>query len=146
MVDFGHLRQHDVRADSTADYALVQISTGEKTPTLVLRPATEVNRPYFNALLKRTSKRARLLSAGNLNSSMLEENRAEDRALYPQYVVTGWRDVVDAGGEEVKFSKEAAADFVQALPDWVFDDVAAFARNPQNFAGGPVDAEDVAKN
>lgn len=149
MVDFSHLAQAQVRADSTAPYKMHELTNYGRVPTLILRPATEANKPYFNALLKRTSKNARLVASGAISSDMLDENRKEDRVLYPQHVIAGWEDVVDAGGKDVKFSKENVSAFVAALPDWIFDNLTVFARNPSNFvedAPATDDVEATAKN
>ena len=96
-------------------------------------------------LLKRNSANARKIAVGGMTPEMIEENRSEDRTLYPEHVIVGWEDVVNAQGEEVKFSKDAAKSFVAALPDWLFDNVRMFAGQPANFVES-IDAEATGKN
>lgn len=143
--DFGYLKQLDVTKEKTAEFSMPQIMVNGKSPVLVVTPATEANAGYFNALLKRSKKAARLVRSGNISVQTIKDNRGEDRTLYPKYVVKGWRDVVDATGEEVPFSAEACADFLAALPDWLFDDLNSFCKEPTNFSEA-LDIETAAKN
>lgn len=145
MADFSHLKELDVAADKTAEFTLHQITVNGRTPVLVVAPATEANKPYFNALLKRAGKAARQMKAGNISADLLEKNRDEDKELYPRYVLKGWRDMVDAGGAEVPFSAEEASNFVEALPNWLFDELRNFCGNPTSFADF-IDVEVSAKN
>lgn len=135
MADFSHLKVLEVSPDKTARYTLHQITVNGKTPTLIVAPATEANKPYFNALLKRAGKMAGALRAGNINAGMIEQNRGEDYDLYPRHVVKGWEDMVDGKtGKDVAFSKEECANFLSELPDWLFDDLRNWCGNPANFA------------
>lgn len=146
MADFSHLKGLDVSTDKTAEFHLHQITVNGKTPVLIVAPATEANKPYFNALLKRAGKSARQVRAGAISSGMIAENRDEDRDLYPKHVVKGWRDVIDGKtGEDVKFSAKECRAFLEALPDWLFDDCRNFCGNPANFTD-VVDVEVHAKN
>lgn len=142
MSNFSHLRALEVR-DKTARCTIYQIK-GE--PVLVVRPATEANKPYFNAVLKRTRKNVRAVQAGAISQAMIAENRSEDRELFPKHVVVGWEGVSDSHGAAVPFSEEACAEFLEALPDWLFDEVRNFAGNSANFTDGVVDAEGKAGN
>ena len=145
MADFSHLQELDVSAETTAEFTLHQITVNGKTPTLIVAPATEANKPYFNALLKRAGKTARQVKAGAVNAGMIEENREEDKELYPKHVIKGWKDVVDATGEDTKFSAKDCEAFVAALPNWLFDEVRNFCGNPASFAE-VLDVEVSAKN
>lgn len=133
MADFSHLEALEVSTDKTAEYTLHQISVNGLSPTLIVAPATEVNKPYFNALLKRASKIGRAVRAGNMTTAMIQEKRDKDKELYPKHVVKGWRDVVDRKGKVVKFSVEEVTSFLEQLPDWLFDEVSQFCDNPANF-------------
>ena len=147
MSKFEYMRDFEVK-DKTARFTLHAISVGDKSPTLIVKPASEANKPYFNALLKRAHTYAAQMQANKLTDSMVAENRDEDRDLYAKYVLADWENVVDADGAEVKFSSEAAGDFVGALPNWVFDDLRAFCARPVNFvdAKSIVDAGTSGKN
>lgn len=133
MTHFGYLKELDVSTDKTVKYTFHQITVGGKTPTLIVAPATEVNKPYFNALLKSAGKSARRVRTGNINAGMIDENRDEDRGLYPKHIVKGWHDTVDVKGKEVVFSVDEAQQFLDALPNWLFDEFREFCRNPANF-------------
>ena len=100
-------------------------------PVLTLASATDANKPYYNAFLKRTR---RTLAKGNeVTAETMAHNRNDDRALYPEFVLKGWKNVIDDEGKEVPFSKESAAEFIQMLPDWLFDDMRNHAISPANF-------------
>lgn len=145
MSKFSHIKTHRVKADVTAEYTLYQISVNGVSPTLIVKPATELNKPYFNALLKRSARTARRAASGKIDAATIAQNRAEDRQLYPQHVVTGWTDVIGDDGKEVPFSKEDCADFLAAVDDWVFDDLRNFCGTPTNFTSDDeieVSAED----
>lgn len=133
--DFSHLKALEVTPDKTSRYTLHQITVNGKTPTLIVAPATEANKPYFNALLKRAGKSARQVRAGAVNAGLIEENREEDRDLYPKYIVKSWEDMPDGKtGEDVKFNLKDCEEFLAQLPDWLFDDVRNYCGNPANFA------------
>lgn len=145
MSNFSHLGSLEVSADKTAEYTLHQITVNGVSPTLIVAPATEVNKPYFNALLKRAGKNARQVRAGAVNTGLIEENRDEDRELYPKYVIKGWRNVLDVEGATVKFSQKEVQSFLDALPAWMFDDLRSFCGSPVNFTE-LVDIDTSAKN
>ena len=145
MADFSHLKKLDVSVGQTTEYVFNQITVNDKSPVLIVAPATEANKPYFNALLRRAGKTTRQVRSGSINIGMLEDNRTEDRSLYPKHVVKGWRDVTDAGGDDVPFSVESCTDFLTALPDWLFDELRSFCGNPASFAD-VLDSEATAKN
>lgn len=133
MSKFGSMRKQHVKADDTAEYPLYQIELNGKSPTLLVRPATEVNKPYFNALLKRSARAARMARAGKIDAATLARNRDEDRQLYPELVVYGWKDVIGDDGKAVAFTRDDCAEFLGALDDWVFDDVRNFCGDPVSF-------------
>lgn len=144
MADFSYLKTLDV-VERTAEFTLHQIAINGVSPTLVLASATEANKPYFNALLKRAGKSARQVRAGAVSASLIEENREEDKALYPKHVIKGWTGVTDANGADVTFSSDDCIDFIAQLPNWLFDDIRNFAGNPANFTD-LIDVEVNAKN
>ena len=143
--DFSHLGALEVSKGTTSEYTLHQITINGESPTLIVVPATEANKPYFNVLLKKASKTARQVRAGVINAGLIEENRDEDRDAYPRYVIKGWRDVLDAKGAKVPFNEGNLQDFIGALPDWLFDDLRNYCGNPANFSE-LVDIEVATKN
>ena len=141
--DFSHLNRLDVTRDRTAELTMYEI---EGEPTLVLAPATEGNKPYFNALLKRSGKNVRRAARGTLNAGMISDNRDEDRVLFPLHVVKDWCGVRDVSGVVIPFSKADCARWLKALPDWLFDQVRDFAGRHSNFVDDEVESGDTAKN
>ncbi len=145
MTNFSHLGALEVSPDTTSEYTLHQITVNGASPVLTVAPATEANKPYFNALLKRASKTARQIQAGAVNTGLIEENRLEDRELYPKHIIKGWHDVFDADGTKVNFNRGNLKEFLDALPDWLFDDLRSYCGSPANFSE-LVDIETSAKN
>lgn len=139
---FANLKKLDIDSKKTSIYTIVEI-TG--SPKLIVKPATEVNKPYYNQILKRAKRNSRSIQAGGINSDMLESNRDEDRALFPKYVITGWENVNNDEGKAVDFNEANCKAFLEALPDWIFDGVRDYCASPSNFLDIP-DAEEVAKN
>jgi hypothetical protein len=137
MTDFSHLKVLEVK-NKTAEYTIYQIA-GE--PVLIVKPATEANKGYFNSVLRRSRRNLHAVKAGSISQKMIKENRAEDRELYPKHIVNGWKTMKDSKGKDVPFSPEAAHDFLEALPDWLFDEIRAFCGASQNFSGEPIDIE-----
>ena len=143
MSKFEHLGKLDVKDKNVVDYVIFQI---ESEPVLKLKPATEANKPYFNAVLRGSRKNMRAIRSGSINAIMLEENRAQDRELFPKHVVAGWEKVTDSDGKPVPFSEENCQDFLRALPDWIFDEIRDFAGNAANFVSTGIGAETKPKN
>lgn len=144
MSTFSHLKRLEVSGTTTAEMKLHAL---DGNPVLILAPALESNKPFFNDSLKASRKNMRAVRNGNVSANMLEETRDEDRVLYARHIVTGWRNVTDGAGKPVPFSREVCEEFLQALPNWLFDEVREFAGTPSNFIqGGQVDVEAVAKN
>lgn len=133
MTDFSYLKKVDVKNNETKEYHISQISVSGKTPVLLVSAATESNTLYYNALLRDAIKNARKVRKGGVSAEMMKKNRDQDRELYPKHVIKGWRDIVDADGNEVPFSQEACSDFVNQLPDWIFDDIRNYCSDPTNF-------------
>lgn len=144
-MDFGNLKSMEVKGSSTAPFTFYQI---EGEPVLHVSPATEANKPYFNELLKRNTNRRvqAALRSGKFTTSMIEENRKNDRKLFPQLVIRGWEKVKDSTGEEAEFNLENVTAFIQALPDWLFDELRNFAGEPLNFVETLLDSEETSGN
>ena len=139
MSDFSHLAKLDVGVAEATDYTFYQI---EGEPTLTVAPATESNRPYFNATLRRSRKNVRAITANSISAGMIASNREEDKAMFVAFIIKGWRDVEDSDGKEVPFTQDNVRDFLNALPNWIFDDLRTFVTNPANFLDdGIVEAE-----
>lgn len=127
---FKHLKKLDV-AGATSWIDLPEVAPDAR---LMLRPAGEANPAYFNAMLKRSGKRLRNISRTDIVSPAdLAQNRADDRELFALHVVVGWEGVLDDQDQPVQFSRENAKEFLEQLPDWVFDRVRNHAATPERF-------------
>lgn len=128
-----------VSSERTARYTIHEI---QGAPALHLLPATEANKPYLNAVLRRAQhSRARK----GVTAALLDELRDGNRAMFAEHVLRGWDGVVDEDGRPVPFSQPDALAFLRAIPDHLFDGVKAFAEDPSNFTAEALDAEAAAK-
>lgn len=144
MSQFSHLKRLDVQGGQTAEFRMHAL---EGEPALTVRPALESNTQYFNAALKGSRKNMRSIRNGSVSAGLLDETRENDRELYAKHVVVGWRGVQDSSGKQVQFTREVCAEFLEALPNWLFDELREFCGTPTNFiADDQVDAEAVGKN
>ena len=133
-MSFTNLKQYDISAEKSVQYDLVDITMNDKIPFLMVRPATEANKPYSRAQLKSSNKRLQRAVAKGISIETLEANRDDDRVHYPQYVITGWGNVFDDAHNEVPFTPANCQEFLEALPNWIFDQVRNFCSSPVNFA------------
>jgi hypothetical protein len=118
----------------TASCMLYSIEGFEgRSPVLIGRPATERNKPYFNEQCRRSEHLIR--RKARLSAELVADNRNRDRELYPKFVLTGWKDVIDADGKLVVYSQAECEAFLRnGLDDDIFDDeVRAFFSNEANF-------------
>ena len=148
MVDFSHMKGSQIKSDSTSEYTIYEIMTGGQHPTLIVKPSTEANRPYYNELLKRMRRISRRVRGGGMDVETVERSRDEDRELFPLHVIEGWKDVYDANDKPVSYSVENCRDFLKVVADWIFDDVRNYCSDPTNFVDEEPDGavEDTAKN
>lgn len=123
--DFGHIKS---TKQDTAEYTFWNI-VGE--PTVVVRQAGETNKPYFNEILRQAEHFQR--RKAKISTELIKANRDRDRQLFPQHVVVGWKDVKDAQGNVVPFSREDCAAFLSALDDDEFDGLREFCKDASNF-------------
>lgn len=144
--NFSNLSRMNVTSDKTAEYSLYQIDGVDgNTPILILKPAHESNKPYYNALLRKSRSKMASISAKKITAETVKQNRDEDRALFADHVIAGWRHIPDSDGNDVEFSKENARAFFESLPVWIFDDMRTWAQDMTNYVD-MADPEDTAKN
>jgi hypothetical protein len=127
MADFGHIKSKRIE---TAEYVFHEIES-PKPFTLIVRPAGETNKKYYNEMLRRAEHLQK--RKAKINVDMIIANRDKDRELFPEYVVVGWKNVLDKDGKEVVFSKEDCAAFLAALDDDMFDGLRTFCSDASNF-------------
>jgi hypothetical protein len=139
MSKFSYFEKAKVSVNDTKKFPLNDIENPDgSSPTLILAPAAEPNKPYFNALLKKGGRSTRQVVSGKLTLELLQENRNEDKRLFPKYVIKGWENVFNSAGEPVEFSQAECEDFVNSMPDWLFDTIRNYAAIVQNFTTGVV--------
>ena len=143
MTNFSQLKKLDVTNETTE----LKLYAIEGEPVITVAPATQANSQYFNAILRQSGKQVRELKAGApISTATLDKNRDQDRALFPKYVVKGWDGVMDAEGAVVPFTEDNVRDFLEALPDWLMDEIRNFASETRNFLEDVMDAEELSKN
>lgn len=137
MANFSKLKKLELTAAATAVYVFTNI---DGAPQVTVKPSTEINKPYYNALLKRIRKNQR----ANPTVNIIAENREEDRQLFVQHIIVGWDNMKEIT-DDTTFNKENCKDFLDALPDYEFDGLREFCSNPANFVES-IDKELAAKN
>jgi len=136
--DFGHLAKYDLSDLPERTFVFYDI---EGEPSLTVIPATSANRPFWNAVMaiatkrKRSAQQMRRLAAGKVDDKFIEEQRQNTKMLIPRHCVVSWKGVKDSKGAEVPFSKENAALFLNAMPDWIYNDFNGFISNSRSFLG-----------
>ena len=126
---FEHLKQYEVK-EKTAEFTFHNIAGN---PTFIVRPANSNNKAYLNSTLRGSRKSFRNIQSQGISSKLLEENREKDREEYPKSVIIGWKEVRDSKGNPVEFSKNNCQDYLNCLPDFLFDDLRNFCSNNENF-------------
>jgi len=119
---FKNLKQFDIRKAMT--HVDMAPELGPKARILV-KPATEANPGYYNAMLALSGKRVRaMVKSDKITAEDAALNRDDDVALYPRYVIVGWEGIVADGepGSEgvdenghVIFNRRAAEQLCAAL-------------------------------
>lgn len=145
---FDHLKKFDVKAETTTWVELPEVSPKARVR---VKPATEANPFYFNAMMKTAGARARrMVRTDRMSMADLAENRAEDRVLFPRTVLVGWEGILDSDNKPVEFNADSAREFCAKLPDWLFDRIRNQAATPERFLAEdetpPPDAGALAKN
>ena len=146
MADFSQLAKLDVVATKQVEFVL-DVVPG--SPKLFCANATDANKRFLDLKLKLATKsnaKKRQLAAGKITSSFMSDDRDEDRVAFAQTVIVGWDGVKNAKGEPVAFTQEECLAFLNALPDWLFDEIRNFCKNPVNFVDLPDDLAGVAGN
>lgn len=145
---FDHLKKLDVKAETTTWVELPEVSPKARVQC---KPATEANPFYFNAMMKKAGARARRMArTDRMSMEDMAENRAEDRVLFPRYVLVGWDGILDDKNQPVPFTRETAGEFCAKLPDWLFDRIRHQVATPERFINedeeAPPDAKALAGN
>jgi hypothetical protein len=137
MSNFSHLKKLDIKEDQTAEYIISELDPPVK---LTVRPASEANKKYFNAVIQLSKKRSGKKSSISLKS--IEDDRKDDLPLFAKYIIVGWEDCVDANGNEVGFSTEECEEFLNHLPAYLFNQLRVFCSDITNFYPEEEDVSD----
>ena len=135
---FDHLKNYDV-GQAMSWLELPELGAKAR---ILLKPATEANKPYYNAMLRLSGKRARSMAkTGNISVEDLQKNRDEDRIMFPKYVIAGWEFVEtdedkgkqDEDKEYVEYTLDLGAELGRKLPHHIFERVRNHAATPEQF-------------
>lgn len=140
--------EHLSRLDPTKRTHWMDLPMVSPGAAVELRFAGEGNAEYYSAMLARAGRRVRKAAKGaniatldqaTLALSSLEENRAEDRELFPAHVLINWRGIATPDGQggwlAVEPSLENRRKFCAMLPTWIFDRIRNVAASPEKFVG-----------
>ena len=144
MPSFSYMRESAVSEETTVDYQLVHL---RGRPVLVVAPGTAENRDLLNEELAEPA-RPDVKKTPHEIAESLRGARVNRAARFSRHVVKGWRGVVDDTGAEVPFSIDNCREFLTSLAteaSWIFDDLAAFVRDPSHFVGA-FNSDGAAKN
>lgn len=122
---FNLRRLHIEDAVERFDLSLVR-----KGAFLMVRPATEANRGYQDAMLAKATKRTGTSPTPEQLAKLI---RADDLDAYSRHVVQSWGEIYDAEGKAAPCTPENVFGFLTALPDWLFDRLRLFCIQPEKF-------------
>ena len=124
----------------------VTLSNG-LSPILMVKPATDANKPYMSALLRQNSQSRR---SQKVTIKSVETNRHNDIGVYADHVIKDWRNVVDENDVPISYSPAEGREFIEQLMEnnqsWVFDDLRVFCSDMSNFVFELIGDEDALKN
>lgn len=136
MTQFAHLKKYDPEGQKA--WFTLPI---DGDPRLELKHAGQANRNYTNAVVKANAKSG-AMRRGRVDANLLAENLQLDRDLFPKYVITGWDGIQDGDGELVPYTQQACADLLNALPDWIVQELSGFAARASNFIPDDMPTDD----
>lgn len=127
---------------------------------ILVKPATEANPQYFNAMLKLSGKRVRAMARTDvITAEDAELSRKDDRDLYPLFVISNWEGIVsdnEAGSEGVDddgfviYNRRVSQQLCELLPAHVMDRLRNSASTPERFYAEdeilPPDPSELAEN
>lgn len=137
MSTFSHLKRFEGQ-----ETARIEVPELGENAWIECRPASERNKPYYSAMLKLAGRRLRTIVRGKIDPADVAKNRAEDRVLFPKYIISNWgciesgpetpKNQLDKNGH-IKYTPELAVELCETLPDNIFDRVRNFAATPEEF-------------
>ena len=133
-MSFANVAKYKVDKSTRREYRFHNIDLGNgKIPSFIVVSASDVNKSYFSAFLKATSPKMRQAQSSKITMNFVEEVRAINKDLYSKYVIVGWKNVIDDEGRESQFSPTQCREFLNYLPDQMFDELTSFCSTYTNF-------------
>jgi len=118
----------------------------EGNPSLTVRPATDVNVPFFNAILSRDKSAEREIAKGSdVTDEQMNAVRLKDIDLFVEFIVIDWENVLDSKGKKVKFTQDNCREFLLAIPVDMFNQLRLFCLNINNFRNRAVMSDEELK-
>jgi len=148
MAKFGKIAAKKVKSGAKADFEFFGIENMEGA-MVTGRPAVRrLNLPYANAVLAKSERLNRQARASKDKASILIAQTDATREPFARYVLTGWKNIKDENGKPVPFSTDDAIEFVNALPDFMYEELLVFFSTESNFVDevSEEDAKATAKN
>lgn len=152
MSKFGTLKKTLAISSDAVRFVLAEIEWDPR-PVLHVKSASYGNPDWTSYVVELAAanaaerkRKARLARAGGkdpeedrLTAESIAKDRQQDRDAFPGRVVVGWEGVIDDTGKPVPFTTEDCREFLNALPDDVFDRLRAFVQDANNFRAVAVD-------
>ena len=132
------LKQFDI-SGRTAFVDVPELGDGAR---IEIRPSSESNPPYYNALLRlsvelaKENKRKVRMNKESATVDDVKSARADDAQLFPKYIFVSWNLIHGDTGEPIPFNEEEGKELCDALlaeAPQVFDRIRAAADNDQLF-------------
>jgi len=148
------------RFDITQAMAWVDMPELGDKARILIKPATEANPAYYNAMLALSGKRVRqMVKTDKMTAEDAALNRDDDRGLFPRYVIVKWENVesenepgsegVDDDGHVI-YNRGVAQQLCDELPSQLMDKLRNTASTPERFYAddqiAPPDAQELAGN
>jgi hypothetical protein len=139
MGDFDYIADAALVPGKTVPYKFTQF-IGE--PVVHVEHLGETNKTYLNEEIARANSSAALASSGGgkrVSKQLIKEQRDKRRKIYAKHAVRKLEAKTKTGEAA---GQDLIPDFVNSLPDEVFDVAWNFVRDPENFRELTIDADE----
>ena len=145
---FNQLAKHRVNTSKLPTFDLPEIGEGAG---IIVAMAGESNVDYFRAVLKQTpsdkgSRKKKKNEVVEISPAEVKKQRGIDRNMFGKHVVKGFTKIIDDKAVTVVFNEENAITLMNALPDWLFDELRTYCTNVSNFTDFEIDVDEKVKN
>ena len=147
MGNWDNLRKLEVDKESAVEFEFYEFP--DPCPVLFVK-CTVGNSAYHDAIRteresierKLNKKKNKGRKRTNRDINLMKLLRDPDRRHYPGNIIVGWKNNIDDDGTEVEFSDEECADFLQKLPDYLFDRLRYYVIEPKHFIDTAMSSDD----